>query len=117
MLFAEANNQLNIYAFNLPDIQGKMISFEEFKGKALVIVNVANNSSYTPQYAGLETLYEEHKSAGLVVLGFPSNDFGAEEPDSEPKFKRSARNTITSPFHCSLKWRREAMMLLRSFII
>ncbi len=87
LLLAESPPRLDIYSFNLPDIKGKMISFEQFKGKALLIVNVASNSSYTPQYQSLETLYAQYKAAGLVILAFPSNDFGAEEPDSEPKIE------------------------------
>ena len=84
---AQTANKLSIYAFNLPDLKGKMVSFEQFKGKALLIVNVASNSSFTPQYAGLQALYDKYKSSGLVVLGFPSNDFGAQEPESEAKIE------------------------------
>lgn len=87
LLLAETAVKLNIYDFNLPDIDGKMVSLGQFKGKVLLIVNVASHSIYAPQYAGLETLYQKYKSSGFVVLGFPSNDFGAEEPDNEAKIK------------------------------
>ena len=75
-----------------------MVSFGQFKGKALLIVNVASNSSYTPQYAGLEALYKEHKEAGLVVLAFPSNDFGAQEPDPEAKIEAFCQTTYHVTF-------------------
>ena len=91
--------KVDLYAFNLPDLKGKMQSFDQFKGKVLLIVNVASNSSFTPQYAALEELYQKHKTDGLVVLGFPSNDFGAEEPGTEPKIAAFCESTyhITFP--------------------
>ncbi len=87
-----------LYDFNLPDINGAMMSFAQFKGKVLLIVNVASNSCFTPQYAQLEALYEKYKDAGLVVIGFPSNDFGAEEPENEAKIKTFAESTYHVTF-------------------
>lgn len=87
LLAAGPAAKLSIYDFNLPDIDGKMVSLGQFKGKVLLIVNVADHSIYASQYAGLETLYEKYKDSGLVVLGFPSNDFGAEETDNEAAIK------------------------------
>jgi glutathione peroxidase len=87
LVSAETASKISLYAFNLPDIKGKMISFEQFKGKVLLIVNVASNSSFTPQYEGLQALYNKYKASGFAVLGFPSNDFGAQEPDSEAKIE------------------------------
>jgi glutathione peroxidase len=87
LLLAEPAAKLSIYDFNLPDIDGKMLSFSQFKGKVLLIVNVADNSIYTPQYQSLEGLYQKYRASGLLVLGFPSNDFGNEEPDNEAKIK------------------------------
>lgn len=58
---------------------------EEFKGKVVLVVNTASECAFTPQYEGLEALYREKKDLGLVVLGFPSNDFGSQEPGSEKK--------------------------------
>ena len=95
LVAATPADKLTIYDFNLPDISGKMISFGQYKSKVLLIVNVASNSTYTPQYKGLQAVYEKYKDAGLVVLAFPSNDFGAEEPDSESKIK----SFVDSSYH------------------
>src|SRR5262245_22318651 len=63
-------------------LDGKTVSLADYRGKALLIVNTASECGFTPQYAGLEQLYERYRDRGLVVLGFPSNDFGAQEPGS-----------------------------------
>ena len=107
-----------IYDFNLPDISGKMISFAQFKGRVLLIVNVASNSSYTTQYAGLEALYEKYQAAGLVVLGFPSNDFGNEEPQSEEKIKTFAETNyhVTFPLFSKIEVRGDDVTPLFHFL-
>lgn len=69
--------------FQATDIQGNLRNLSEFAGKTVLIVNVASACGYTPQYAGLEALYKKHKDAGFVVLGFPCNQFGAQEPGAE----------------------------------
>ena len=84
-----------------------MVSFEQFKGKVLLIVNVASNSSYTPQYAGLQAIYDKYKSSGFVVLGFPSNDFGAQEPESEDKIEAFCQSNyhVTFPLFSKIEVR------------
>jgi glutathione peroxidase len=62
-------------------IDGKPVALSTYRGKVLLIVNVASHSIFTPQYEGLEALYQKYKDRGLVILAFPSNDFGKEEPD------------------------------------
>jgi len=72
-----------IYNFSATAVNRKDVSLAEFKGKVLLVVNTASKCGFTPQYKGLEELYEQFKDRGLVVLGFPCNQFGAQEPGSE----------------------------------
>jgi glutathione peroxidase len=73
---------MTIAAIAVKTIDGQEKSLSDYTGKVLLIVNVASYCGYTPQYAGLERLHKRYKEAGLLVLGFPCNDFGAQEPDS-----------------------------------
>jgi glutathione peroxidase len=77
-----ANRAETVYAFSAPLLDGRMASLEEFKGRVLLIVNTASKCGFTPQYAGLEELFRTYKERGLAVLGFPCNQFGAQEPGS-----------------------------------
>ena len=74
---------VGIYDVSVTGIDGAARSLSEFKGRTLLIVNVASQCGYTPQYAGLESLYREFKDRGFAVLGFPCNQFGSQEPGSE----------------------------------
>jgi len=69
-----------VYEFSATTIDGKTRKLADYKGKVLLVVNTASKCGFTPQYKGLEALYEKYKSKGLVVLGFPSNQFGQQEP-------------------------------------
>ena len=73
----------SVYDFTVKNIQGKNVKLDAFKGKALLIVNTASECGFTPQYKGLEALYEKLHEKGLEILGFPCNQFGAQEPGSE----------------------------------
>jgi glutathione peroxidase len=73
----------NVYGFSALSVDGREVSLEDFKGKVLVIVNTASKCGFTPQYAGLEELYKEYKDRGVAILGFPCNQFGAQEPGTE----------------------------------
>ena len=73
----------NFYQFSAISIQGKEVSMEDFKGKIILVVNTASKCGFTPQYAGLEDLYRKYSDAGLVILGFPCNQFGNQEPGDE----------------------------------
>ena len=70
----------SLYDFTVDDIHGKPVKLDRYKGKVVLIVNTASKCGYTPQYHGLEALYEKYKGKGLEVLGFPCNQFGAQEP-------------------------------------
>jgi len=73
--------------FRMEDLRGRTIDLCAFGGKVLLLVNTASFCGYTPQYRGLEALQERYGSAGLVVIGFPSNDFGAQEPGSNAQIQ------------------------------
>jgi glutathione peroxidase len=75
--------QESIYEFSALSLDGHEVPLSQYRGKVLVIVNTASKCGFTPQYAGLEALYKEYKSRGVVVLGFPCNQFGAQEPGTE----------------------------------
>ena len=72
-----------VYGFSAPLLDGRTVSLAEFKDRVLLIVNTASKCGYTPQLAGLEQLYRSFKDRGFTVLGFPSNQFGAQEPGTE----------------------------------
>ena len=78
---------MNIYDFEVKTISGETITMDAFKNKVLLIVNVASKCGFTEQYAGLESLYKKYKDKGLVVLGFPCNQFMNQEPLSEDEIK------------------------------
>jgi len=90
---------MSIYDFELTTIDGWNKSMEDFKGKVVLLVNTASKCGYTPQYEGLQQLYEEFKEKDFVVLGFPSNDFLRQEPGSDEEIKTfcSTNFNITFP--------------------
>lgn len=69
-----------VYDFDARSLDGKPVRLQEYAGKTLLIVNTASECGFTPQYTGLEDLYERYRDRGLVVLGFPCNQFGGQEP-------------------------------------
>jgi len=74
---------MSIYDFKAKAIDGNETSLAAYRGKVLLIVNVASKCGFTPQYKGLESLYEKYKDQGFIVLGFPCNQFGGQEPGVE----------------------------------
>src|SRR5690625_3021787 len=73
----------SVYQFEEKSISGEVIPLSSYEGKVLLIVNTASECGYTPQYKGLQELYEEYQDEGLVILGFPANNFGGQEPGSD----------------------------------
>jgi glutathione peroxidase len=84
---ADAADPRYVLGFTVKDIDGKETDLSQYKGKVVVIVNVASQCGYTPQYEGLQKLYTDRKDRGLVVLAFPANNFGGQEPGSESEIK------------------------------
>lgn len=89
----------SIYDFKVNNIEKKSVKLDKFKGKVLIVVNVASKCGLTPQYESLEALYRKYKDKGLVVLGFPANDFGNQEPGTEEEIQAfcSTKYDVTFP--------------------
>ena len=89
----------DLAAIPIKDINGKATSLKAYKGKVLLVVNVASKCGLTPQYKALEATYRKYKDQGFVILGFPCNDFGAQEPGSNDEIKQfcSAKFDVTFP--------------------
>ena len=83
----EESSVNDIYGFTMKDIDGRDVSLADFRGKVLLVVNVASKCGFTGQYAGLEKLYQTYADRGLVVLGFPANNFMGQEPGTEAEIK------------------------------
>ncbi|OYU85244.1 MAG: glutathione peroxidase [Flavobacterium sp. BFFFF2] len=79
---------VTIYDFEVMDIQGKHFSFSTLKGKKILIVNTASECGLTPQYKGLQALYEKYKNKNFIIVGFPANNFGAQEPGSNAQISQ-----------------------------
>lgn len=91
--------------FNFTSIDGAPLPLKSFAGRPILLVNVASACGFTPQYAGLQTLHEKMGPRGLVVLGVPSNDFGAQEPGSEAEIKRFCETGFGVSFPMTAKQR------------
>jgi glutathione peroxidase len=77
----------SVYDFTMNSIDGQPVALSSYKGKVLLLVNVASKCGYTPQYTALESVYEKYKDRGLVIVGFPANNFGAQEPGTNQEIK------------------------------
>lgn len=87
-----------LYTFTVKTIDGTPKSLGAYRGKALLIVNTASECGYTPQYAGLEKLYERYRDRGFEVLAFPANDFGAQEPGTDAQIKQFCSSRYGTKF-------------------
>ena len=89
----------NIYDFTMNNIDGKATPLKSLEGKVVLFVNVASKCGYTPQYTGLESLYQKYKDKGLVLVGVPANNFGSQEPGTDEEIKQfcSRKYSVTFP--------------------
>jgi glutathione peroxidase len=94
----------SLYSFTLNSIDGKPAPLAEYKGKVVLIVNVASQCGYTPQYSALEAIYEKYKDQGFVILGFPANNFGAQEPGTNEEIKTfcSRKYSVKFPMYSKI---------------
>src|SRR5580692_2715416 len=94
----------SFYDFTMNSIDDKPVHLSSYKGKVVLLVNVASKCGYTPQYAGLEKLYETYKDRGFVILGFPANNFGAQEPGTNEEIKTfcSRNYNVTFPMYSKI---------------
>src|SRR5262249_23500326 len=113
---------MSAHDFEFTAIDGKPLKLSQFAGKPVLVVNTASQCGLTPQYKGLQALWEKYKARGLVVLGVPSNDFGAQEPGSEAEiqsfcstkfnvgFPMTSKNAVTgAKAHPFYKWTLEEL--------
>lgn len=99
-------------------LDGKPEKLSDFQGKVVLVVNTASQCGYTPQYAGLEKLYQDYKDKGLVVVGFPSNDFGGQEPGSAEEIKKfcELRFKVTFPMFEKVKTKGDGQSPVYEFL-
>jgi glutathione peroxidase len=89
----------SIYDFTMKSIDGEATSLASFKGKVVLLVNVASRCGFTPQYTGLEAVYEKYKDRGFVIVGVPANNFAGQEPGTDEEIKKfcSSKYSVTFP--------------------
>lgn len=81
------SKKMTLYDFTVNDIDGNQVKLDQYRGKVLLLVNVASQCGFTPQYEGLQKIYSQYKDKGFVVLGFPANNFGSQEPGTNQEIK------------------------------
>ncbi len=115
---AAINPTKTVYDFKVKDIDGKEVSLDQYKGKVLLIVNVASLCGNTPQYKDIEALYEKYKSKGLVVLGFPANNFMGQEPGSDKEIKQfcTKEYAVTFPMFSKISVKGKDIAPLYSYL-
>ena len=108
----------SIYDFTMKDIDGQDVSLAEFKGRVLLVVNVASKCGFTKQYAGLENLYRTYKDRGFAVLGFPANNFMGQEPGTEAEIKSFCTLTygVTFPMFSKISVKGKTIHPLYAFL-
>jgi glutathione peroxidase len=108
----------SIYDFSLKDIDHKEVSLSQYRGKVVLVVNVASRCGYTPQYEGLQKVYMKYKDRGFVILGFPANNFMAQEPGTDEEIKTfcSAKYNVTFPIFSKISVKGDDIHPLYKFL-
>jgi glutathione peroxidase len=108
----------SVHEFTLNSIDGKPAPLAAYQGKVVLIVNVASRCGFTPQYAGLEALYEKYKDRGFTILGFPANNFGGQEPGTNEEIKTfcSSKYNVTFPMYAKISVKGDDKAPLYQFL-
>jgi glutathione peroxidase len=108
----------SVHEFTLNSIDGSPAPLSAYQGKVVLIVNVASRCGFTPQYAGLESLYEKYKDRGFAILGFPANNFGAQEPGTNEEIKTfcSSKYNVTFPMYSKISVKGDDQAPLYQFL-
>jgi glutathione peroxidase len=108
----------SFFNFVVEDIDGKPIKLSDYKGKVLLVVNVASKCGYTPQYEGLQKIYRKYKNQGFVVLGFPANNFKKQEPGTNSQIKEfcSTNFGVTFPMFSKISVKGEDIHPLYKYL-
>jgi glutathione peroxidase len=116
---AMGDTAVSFYDLTANTLDGKPEKLSVYKGKVLVVVNTASECGFTPQYAGLEQLYLDYKDKGVVVLGFPSNDFGGQEPGTAAEIKTfcETKYHVTFPMFAKVKTKGEGQSPVYKFLV
>src|SRR6267378_53717 len=109
---------MTVYNFTLNSIDGKPAPLADYKGKVVLIVNVASRCGYTPQYTALESIYEKYKDQGFVIVGIPANNFGGQEPGTNQEIKTfcSSKYNVTFPMMAKVSVKGEDTTPLYQFL-
>ena len=108
----------NIYQFKVTDLNGKTFDFSTLKGKKVLIVNTASKCGYTPQYKELEEIYKKYNSKNFVIIGFPSNNFGAQEPGTDKEIQSFCQSNygVTFPMMSKVSVKGSDMCEIYKFL-
>lgn len=114
-----APKEKSLYDFKLADIDGKEKNLKQYKGKVVLVVNVASKCGLTPQYEALQALYAKYQSKGLVVLGLPANDFAGQEPETNEEIKTfcTSKYNVTFPMFSKISVVGEGMHPLYAWLL
>ncbi len=110
--------QKTIYNFTMKSIDGQPTSFESYKGKVVLLVNVASRCGYTPQYTALEAIYEKYKDKGFVIVGIPANNFMQQEPGTNEEIKTfcSRKYNVSFPMMAKVSVKGDDQVPLYHFL-